>query len=159
MTNTFTLVAEPGSQNMYFTREFDAPAHRVFRAHIDPQLVPRWLGPRILEMVIDHFDARTGGSYRYRHINPENKEEYGFFGSFHEVVPDKRIVQTFEFAGMPGCPAIEMMTLEELDDGGRCLLRGTSTYLSVDGRDGMVNSEMESGMAEGYERLDEIVQT
>ncbi len=156
MTNALTLTVEPGSQTMYFSREFDAPAHRVFRAHVEPELVARWLGPLMFEMVVDHFDARTGGSYRYRHINPDNKEEYGFFGSFHEVTPNERIVQTFEFAGMPGHPAIETMTLEELE-GGRCRLLGTSTFITVEDLDSMVNSDMESGMVESYERLEETV--
>src|SRR5690606_32835044 len=85
-------------------REFDAPVDHVFRAHVDPDLLVQWLGPRRLEMKIDHYDCRTGGSYRYLHI--EGAEEYGFRGSFHEVRSPELIIQTFTFEGFPDSVAL-----------------------------------------------------
>lgn len=136
------------------TREFDAPAARVFRAHVEPELFAQWCGPRGLEMHIDHFDCRTGGSYRYVHTQGET--EYGFRGSFHEIRPGELIVQTFSFEGVPDGVALERMVFEDLP-GGRSRLTGTSLVDSFGGRDAFVASGMESGVIEGYEKLDELL--
>lgn len=136
------------------TREFDAPPAKVFRAHVDPGLLVRWLGPRGLEMRIDHYDCRTGGSYRY--IHSDGAEEYAFRGSFHEVRPDELIVQTFTFEGMPDAVALERLVLTDLG-GGRTRLTVTSLVDSFADRDAFVASGMEVGITEGYERLDEVL--
>ena len=135
-------------------REFDAPPEKVFRAHTDPDLLVRWLGPRNLTMTIDHYDCRTGGSYRY--IHSRDGEDYGFHGSFHEVRPNELIVQTFTFEGMPDGVALEKLALEDLGDG-RSRLTATSLVDSFAGRDAFVASGMETGVVEGYERLDEVL--
>ena len=136
------------------TREFDAPVEKVFRAHIDPDLISRWLGPRSLEMRIDHFDCRTGGSYRYLHIRGE--DQFGFHGSFHEVRPSELIVQTFTFEGDPDGVALERIMFTDLGDG-RTRLTSTSLVDSFAARDAFVASGMEVGIREGYERLDEVL--
>jgi uncharacterized protein YndB with AHSA1/START domain len=136
------------------TREFDAPPEKVFRAHVDPELLAQWLGPRSLTMRIDHYDCRTGGSYRYLHVRGE--EEYAFHGSFHEVRPNELIVQTFTFEGMPDGVALEKLVLEDLG-GGRTRLTATSLVDSFEDRDAFVASGMEVGIQEGYQRLDEIL--
>ena len=135
-------------------REFDAPPERVFQAHVDPDLLVQWLGPRDLEMEVEHFDCRTGGSYRY--VNREGDEEYWFFGSFHEVRPNELIVQTFTFEGMPDGVALERLELEDLGNG-RTRLTTMSLVDSFEGRDGFVASGMEVGIREGYEKLDELL--
>ena len=136
------------------TREFDAPPEKVFRAHTDPELVSRWLGPRRHEMLIDHYDCRTGGSYRYVHASDGN--EYGFHGSFHEVRPAQLIVQTFTYEGIPEGVALQRVVFEDLD-GGRTRLTTTSLVDSFAERDAFVASGMEGGVREGYERLDELL--
>lgn len=136
------------------TREFDAPRDKVFRAHTDPELLAQWLGPRDHEMKVDHYDCRTGGSYRYVHVSDGN--EYGFHGSFHEVRPSEVIVQTFTFEGMPDGVALERMVLEDLGNG-RTRLVATSLVDSFEDRDAFVASGMEQGVREGYERLDELL--
>jgi uncharacterized protein YndB with AHSA1/START domain len=93
------IAVDPDLPIIRLTREFDAPPAKVFRAHTDPELIVRWLGPHGYEMRIDHYDCRTGGSYRYLHL--ADGEEYAFHGSFHEVRPSALIVQTFTFEGMP----------------------------------------------------------
>ena len=139
---------------MRITREFDAPPAKVFRAHVDPDLVVRWLGPRGLEMRIDHFDCRTGGSYRY--IHSQGAEEYAFHGSFHEVRADELIVQTFTYRGHARRVALERIVLTDLGDG-RTRLTATSLVDSFADRDAFVASGMEVGITEGYERLDEVL--
>lgn len=136
------------------TREFDAPPEKVFRAHVDPALVAQWLGPRRLEMRIDHYHCRTGGSYRY--IHTADGQEFGFHGSFHEVRPSELIVQTFTYEGEPDGVALERMAFEDLGDG-RTRLVATSLVDSFAARDAFVASGMEVGVREGYERLDELL--
>jgi uncharacterized protein YndB with AHSA1/START domain len=136
------------------TREFDAAVEKVFRAHTDPDLISRWLGPRSLEMRIDHFDCRTGGSYRYLHSR--GADEFGFHGSFHEVRPSELIVQTFTFEGDPDGVALERIMFTDLGDG-RTRLTSTSLVDSFAARDAFVASGMEIGIREGYERLDEVL--
>jgi uncharacterized protein YndB with AHSA1/START domain len=135
-------------------REFDAPPAKVFRAHTDPELVVQWLGPRDLEMVVDHYDCRTGGSYRY--VQKRGDDEFGFHGTFHEVRPAELIVQTFTFEGMPNGVALEKLTFTDLGDG-RTRLVATSLVDSFADRDAFVASGMEYGVREGYERLDEVL--
>ena len=153
-TRETQIEADPRVPLIRITREFDAPRPKVFRAHTDPELVVQWLGPRGLEMKIDHYDCRTGGSYRYVHV--QGDEEYSFRGSFHEVRPSELIVQTFTFEGQPDGVALERLVLDELD-GGRCRLVGTSLCDSFEDRDAMLSSGMDVGIREGYERLDEVL--
>jgi uncharacterized protein YndB with AHSA1/START domain len=135
-------------------REFDAPVDKVFRAHTDPEILARWLGPRDIDMTVERFDCRTGGEYRFVHRRGD--EEYWFHGSFHEVRPDELIVQTFTFEGVPDGVALERMVLEDLGDG-RTRLTATSLVHSFEERDAFVSSGMEHGVREGYGKLDEIL--
>lgn len=152
--NETRIDVDPDVPLVRITREFDAPREKVFRAHTDPDLVVQWLGPRRHEMRIDHYDCRTGGSYRYLHVSDGN--EFGFHGSFHEVRPSELIVQTFTFEGYPDQVALERLVLEDLG-GGRTRLVATSLVGSFAERDGFVASGMETGVREGYERLDELL--
>lgn len=135
-------------------REFDAPPAKIFRAHVDPDLVVQWLGPRGLTTRIDQLDGRTGGAYRY--VQSDGTEEYGFFGSFHEVRPAELIVQTFTYEGVPESVLLERLEFEDLGDG-RTRLTSTALAESFETRDGFVASGMEVGVREGYERLDELL--
>ena len=153
-THETEIVADPDVPLVRITREFDAPPANVFRAHTDPELLVQWLGPRGLEMTIDHHDCRTGGSYRY--VHRQGGEEYGFHGCFHEVRSPELIVQTFTFEGFPDGVALEKLVLEDLGDG-RTRLTATSLVDSFEGRDAFLASGMETGVVEGYERLDELL--
>lgn len=136
------------------TREFDAPAAKVFRAHTDPELLAQWLGPRDLEMTIDYFDCRTGGAYRYLHRR--GQDEFGFHGSFHEVRPSEVIVQTFTFGGVPDGVSLDRSEFEALADG-RTRLTVTSLVGSFEERAAILASGMDHGVREGYEKLDEVL--
>ncbi len=125
------ITADPDVPLVRITREFDAPPEKVSRAHADPELVARWLGPRNTEVRIDHHDCRTGGSYRYLHLSDGN--EFGFHGCFHEVRPAELIVQTFTFEGVPDGVALERLVFEDLG-GGRTRLTSTSLVDSFEGQ-------------------------
>jgi uncharacterized protein YndB with AHSA1/START domain len=154
-TNPVTITAPEGLPYVETAREFEAPAALVYRAHEDPELFARWCGPHGLEMSIDVYDLRTGGRYRYVHRDADGNE-YAFRGVVHEAVPGARIVQTFEFEGAPGQVSLEAMTLEDLP-GGRSRITGRATFQSVEARDAILEHGMETGLREGFERLDALL--
>ena len=155
--NHTTITVEPGKQELFITREFDAPRALVYKAHIDPKLYVQWLGPRGYEMELETFEPRSGGRYRYIQKD-ENGNEFGFHGVFHEM-SEELMIQTFEFEGLPerGHVILDTMRLEDLP-GKRTRVTIQSVYQSVSDRDGMVQSGMERGVNEGYERLDEVLE-
>ena len=152
--NKVTVNAEPGKQELFITREFDAPRELVYKAHIDPKLYVQWLGPHGYEMILEIFEPVSGGKYRYIHKDKEGNE-YGFHGTFHDMSIDN-MIQTFEFEGYPGHVSLDCMTLEELP-GNRTKATIHSVFQSVSDRYGMIQNGMEKGVTEGYERLDDIL--
>jgi uncharacterized protein YndB with AHSA1/START domain len=156
--NKTIVTAEPGRQEVLITREFDAPRELVYQAHIDPQLYCQWLGPRGYEMTLETFEPYSGGRYRYIHKD-SNGNEFGFHGVFHEI-SEELMIQTFEFEGLPerGHVTLDTMKLESLP-GNRTRITIQSLFRSVEDRDGMVQAGMEVGVREGYERLDEVLET
>ncbi|HEY7051470.1 MAG TPA: SRPBCC family protein [Mycobacterium sp.] len=155
MTNALNLVAPVDTLAMDFTREFDAPAEAVFRAHADAELVKQWLGPHGYQMQIEQWDFRTGGGYRYLHTDPAGGR-YGFTGVYHRVRPDELIIQTFEYDGAPDAVNLQYMWFDDLG-ADRTRLRGRSICPSTQARDALLASDMESGMTQGYERLEAVL--
>jgi uncharacterized protein YndB with AHSA1/START domain len=147
------ITAEPGAPFIDVVRTFDAPRDLIYRAHVDPELVVQWMGPRAYEMVIDTWDVRDGGAWRYRHRDP-NGNEYGFHGVFHGPASPDVMVQTFEFDGAPGHVSLATVSMEDHDGGTRVVVH--SVYQSVEDRDAVIESGMSRGMTEGYQRLDEL---
>ena len=154
MTNPVIITAPEGVPFIDIEREFDAPVAAVFRAHKEPDLIKQWLGPNGYEMDIQRYDFTTGGGYRYVHRNPQG-QEFAFNGVFHVVRDNEFAIQTFEFEGYPDVVAIESLRFEDLGNG-RTRLVAHSVYPSLESRDGMVASNMEVGVTEGYERLDKV---
>ena len=157
--NTTNILAEPGKQEILITREFDAPQELVFKACTDPKLIPQWWGPRYLSTQVDKMDVRPGGQWRFINRDAEGKE-YAFHGVYHEILAPERIIDTFEFEGLPetGHVTLETMKLEALP-GGRTRLTTQSVFQSVADRDGMLQSGMEEGLNDSYERLTELLET
>lgn len=154
--NKTTITAEPGKQELFITREFDAPRELVFKAHTDPGLFVQWMGPRDLTTTLEAFEPVSGGKWRFIQKDKDGNE-FGFHGVFHEVSPE-RVIQTFEFDGLPesGHVVLETLRFEDLPNG-RTWLTSQSVYQSIADRDGMIQSGMEYGVNEGYERLDELL--
>jgi uncharacterized protein YndB with AHSA1/START domain len=136
------------------TREFEAPRDLVFRAYSDPDLLVQWMGPRKYKITLEAWEPRDGGTWRYIHSDDAGNS-WGFHGVFHgEQTPDG-MLQTFEFDGWPGHVSLEKLTFEERD--GKTVVRTHSVYQTVEARDGMIESGMEEGMNDGFERLDELL--
>jgi uncharacterized protein YndB with AHSA1/START domain len=157
--NKTVITAEPGRQELFVTREFEAPRELVFKAHTDPELYTRWVGPRDLTTSLETFEPVSGGRWRFIQKDKAGNE-FGFHGVNHDVTAPERLISTFEFEGLPesGHVILETTKFEELP-GGRTRVTTQSVYQSVEDRDGMIASGMERGVVEGHERLDEILES
>ena len=149
-------VTTPSDREIVMTRTFDAPRELVFKAFTDPELIAKWWGLRGTTTIVETMDVRPGGAWRYISRGP-NGEEYAFRGEYREVVAPEKIVQTFEFEPMPGHIVVDTAIFEERD--GKTYFTNTSVFDTKEERDGMLNSGMEGGAAESYDRLDELLAT
>jgi uncharacterized protein YndB with AHSA1/START domain len=150
------MVTTPSDREIVTTRVFDAPRELVFEAHSSCEHMSHWWGPRRYEISSCEMDFRPGGSWRIVHRGAEG-EIPAFRGAFKELVPPERIVWTFEWEGMPGHVSVDTLTLEE--HVGKTTVTGRSVFDTVEDRDGMLQSGMEEGAAETYDRLDEYLET
>jgi uncharacterized protein YndB with AHSA1/START domain len=150
------IVQPPDLPQVIVEREFAAPAQLVLRAHLEPELLLQWLGPREMTMTVECYETRHGGTWRYVHQGPDG-EAYAFRGVFHGEPSIAGIVQTFEYEGWPGRVQLDTITMHEHD--GMTLLRTVSTFQSVDDRDAMVASGMERGARDSGQRLDALLAT
>jgi uncharacterized protein YndB with AHSA1/START domain len=156
MTNTITeavIEADPKVPSIHITRDFAATPEQLFRAHTDPKLFAKWIGPDAQATRIDYWDARSGGSWRF--VSTSDGQEHGFHGCFHEVSKD-RLVQTFTYEGFPDGVALETLRFEDLGNG-HTRLHATSLTDSFEGRDAWLASGMEIGVNQGYAKLDEML--
>lgn len=153
-TTTSEITAEPGVPQLVITRDFAAPRELLFRAFTDPELLAQWLGPRRMSMTVERFEVRDGGRWRYIHRDPEGHEA-AFHGVFHGTPSPDGIVQTFEYEGAPGHVSLETITFEEHD--GKTRVRMNDIFQAVEDRDAALESGMETGVNEGFERLDELL--
>ncbi|GAA4383227.1 SRPBCC family protein [Tsukamurella soli] len=154
--NTYTravVAADPDIPAISITRDFAATPAQLVRAHTDPDLYRKWVGPDDLETTIDYWDARTGGSWRF--VQTRGGDTFGFHGCFHEV-SDTRLVQTFTWEGQPDGVSLDTLTFEDLGDG-RTRLHGRSLVDGFAVRDAILASGMERGMTEGYAKLDRLL--
>lgn len=149
-----TFTAEPGSHAATTTAVLAADAASIFRCYTERDLFVQWWGPADLTTRVERWEPTTGGSWRVVHIDPDGNE-YGFRGVFHDVGPD-RVVQTFEFEGMPGHVCLETHTFEPVDGGTRVTQH--SVFQSVEDRDGMAQSGMESHAPVAMAQLQEAAQ-
>jgi uncharacterized protein YndB with AHSA1/START domain len=142
----------PSDREVVLTRVFDAPRRLVWEAYTRPEHLKAWVGPRRLTMPVCEMDLRPGGAWRFVH-RESNGQEHAFRGEFREIVPPERLVRTFEYEGMPGHVSVETATFAEHD--GKTTVTVTARFDSVEDRDAMLGSGMETGAAEGWDRLAE----
>jgi uncharacterized protein YndB with AHSA1/START domain len=148
-------ITTPSDREIHIERIFDAPRDRVFAVYTDPELIPEWWGPRGTTTIVDQMDLRPGGSWRFIGRDDDGGGEHAFRGTYREITPPERIVQTFEWEGMPGHISVETAVFEDLGD--QTKVTTTSIFHTTEERDGMLNSGMEGGLNETYARLDELL--
>lgn len=146
-------ITTPSDREIHIERIFNAPRDRVWKALTDPALVAQWWG-RGNKLEIERMEFQRGGHWRFVEHGPEGK--HGFEGRYREVTPPERVVQTFEWDGMPGHVVVETMTLEDLGDG-RTKLVNVSLFHTTEERDGMLQSGMEQGLDQSYAALDKVL--
>ncbi len=134
-------------------RVFNAPRERVWRAMSEPALIAQWWG-RGNRVTVEKYDLRKGGHWRF--VEHTDHGSFGFEGRFAEVETGVRVVQTFEWDGMPGHVMLDDARLEDLGDG-RTKLVTLSTAMSVEDLQGMMASGMEDGMNASYAALDRVL--
>jgi len=145
------IITLPSDTEIRMTRVLDAPQDLVWATLTQPEHIKRWWGRgNPLDVTLDF---RPGGNYRY--VEHADGAEYAFRGEIREVVPHERVVQTFEFEGMPGHIAVETLTLEE--QAGRTTVTINSVFADQDDRDGMLHSGMEGGANQSYDALDSLL--
>jgi uncharacterized protein YndB with AHSA1/START domain len=149
-----TTVSTPSEREIVSERVFDAPRERVFAAYTNPELIPEWWGPRRMTTIVDQMDVKPGGTWRFIMQDPDG-EDTGFRGTYREVKPPERIVQTFEWEGMPGYIAVETASFEDL--GERTRVTTTSLFHTTEERDGMLASGMQRGLTETHDRMAELL--
>jgi uncharacterized protein YndB with AHSA1/START domain len=147
-------VSTPTDRTIRIERVFDAPRDRVFAVYTDPELIPEWWGPRSTTTVVERMDVEPGGGWRFL-VRDADGSETAFRGTYREISAPERIVQTFEWEGMPGHVSVETAEFQDLGD--RTKVVTTSTFHTPEERDGMLHSGMEKGMNETFERLDELL--
>ena len=146
-------ITKPSDRELRVERIFDAPRDEVWQAYTDPELVAQWWG-RGNKLVIERLEVERGGHWRF--VEHSDHGVHGFEGRFREVTPPERLVQTFEWDGMPGYVIINSTTFEDLGDR-RTRIVATSLFHTTEERDGMLNSGMEQGMNESYAALDRLL--
>jgi uncharacterized protein YndB with AHSA1/START domain len=149
------LTVEPqGDREIRAERIFSAPREKVYKAMTDPELIPQWWGRHKDTTTVEEMDVKVGG--RWRFVCESDDGTQGFSGTFRELDPPSRVVQTFEWDGMPGYISVDAAELEDLGDG-RTRVVTTSTFHFGAERDGMISSGMEIGMGETYDRLEALL--
>ncbi len=149
------FIVEPGKQELVVTRLFNATRERLFKAMTDPTLIAKWWGPRKYETIVDKMEVRAGGQWRFINRDAAAGVDHAFHGVYHSITAPERIVDTFEYEGVPGHVLLETHTLEAR--GAQTLLTTHVVYESVEDRDGMVAAGMQSGQEESLDRLEELV--
>jgi uncharacterized protein YndB with AHSA1/START domain len=154
--NRSLTVSTPSDREIVLKRDFDAPRELVFTALSKPEHLQHWWGQKGSTMAVCEMDFRPGGTWRFVERDV-NGADWGFRGEVREIDPPSRVVQTFEFEGMPGHISVETMVLDDLE--GKTRMTVTSVFDSKEDRDGMLQSGMEKGAAESYDRLEAYVAT
>ena len=164
MTIEKAQVTLPSEREVKVARSFKAPRNLVYRAYTEPQLVQRWLlGPPGWSMPICEMDVRTGGKYRWRWRNDQDGNEFGFSGTFREVVPGSRLVHTEAYdagtvgGGNPGPDAI--VTVSFTEEAGWTTVTSVIDFGSKEARDAAMATGMTDGMEQSYQLLDELLKT
>jgi uncharacterized protein YndB with AHSA1/START domain len=148
-------VIEPGKQELFITRVFDAQRELVYRVFTDPKLVAQWFGPRKYKTRVDKMEAWPGGLWRMVQRD-ESGNEHAFRGVHHDAVAPERIIATFEYEGVPGHVLLQTVTFEALGD--KTKMVEQLLYQSVADRDGMVGAGMQEGSDESMDQVAELLE-
>ncbi|MEA2273890.1 MAG: hypothetical protein QOI98_2598 [Solirubrobacteraceae bacterium] len=157
MNKQSATVTPQGDSDLLIERVFDAPAHLVWRAATEPDLIRRWWGANRAEVTHVEVDLRVGGKWRYVSKLPDGST-FAFYGEYRQIDPGRSVTQTETFEAFPDDPSLNTMTLEELGDG-RTQMRVLCRYNSPEGRAAVIASGMEAGMQDAYDLLEDAARS
>ena len=150
-------ITTPSDTEILITRQFDAPAALIFKALTTPELVKRWWGYETSEWLVCEVDLRVGGQWRF--VARDEGVEVGVHGTYLEIDAPHRLVAPEIYEGAPepapGEEAVNTLTLDEVD--GVTTLSLLCRYPSIEVRDMVLASGMESGLQVSYDRLEDLV--
>jgi uncharacterized protein YndB with AHSA1/START domain len=150
------IEAPAGEPVLFMTRTLNAPRELVWKALSEPQHVVGWWGPHGHKNRVLEFDFRVGGKWRIESTMPDGGVIV-FFGEYREIEKPEKVTQTFSFDQLPeGAHSVDTVVLE--DHGDKTVYRAISTMPDIASRDGMIASGMETGVRQGFERLDAMLE-
>ena len=142
--------AEENKQELVITREFDLPLELLFKAYIEPGIVAQWMGTKVLKL-----ESKKHGSYQFETTDVKGNK-YGFNGTIHDLVPNKKIIRTFEMENTPFPVQLEFLEFEKLTDS-TSKFNMHIVYKSVALRDQMLQLPFAQGLNMAHNRLQDIV--
>ncbi len=144
------IKAEDGKQELEITREFDLPLELLFKAYVDPEIIEQWMGTKVLKI-----ENKKHGCYQFETTDPRGNK-YGFNGTIHEFIPNRKITRTFEMENSPFAVQLEFLEFEKLtEDTSR--LKIHTVFKSVELRDQMLQLPFAQGINMAHNRLQSIV--
>jgi len=145
------IVEFPNDLDIVVTRQFDAPIGLVFDVFTEPEHVRKHLAPFGEQVTVCEIDLRVGGNYHYVFVTDEGIE-CSFRGSFVEVQPPTRTVETWIFDGWPGVEAVETMNLREAD--AVTTLTWTLAFRDQAGREHMSRTD---GLEANFDNVEDVL--
>ncbi|MBK9933739.1 MAG: SRPBCC domain-containing protein [Cytophagaceae bacterium] len=141
--------AEPGKQEIIVTRDFDLPVALVFKAYTEPEILAQWMGTKVAKLECQSF-----GSYRFETTDPMGNVHV-FSGAFHEIIPDKKIVRTFQMENTGFEVQIEYLDFEPVTDA-TSKLTMHMVFRSVEFRDKLMQMPFAFGLNMAHNRLEDF---
>ena len=148
------LVVEREKLQFTMSRDFDAPRELVWKACTDSTLIPNWWGPAYYTTVVEQNELAVGGAWRFIQTDAQGNRHV-FYGVYQEVRQPEKLAYTFEYEPYAGHVSVDAITFEELP-GGKTRLTAVTTFTTLEDLEGMLQSGMEEGAVEGWDRLEAL---
>ncbi len=148
--------AEEGKQELAITREFDLPLELLFKAHTEPALIEQWMSNPYATSKMLKYEGRKHGSFQMQSTDASGKVVFGANGVFHDIIPNKKIIRTFEMDNIPFGVQLEITEFEKLTDH-TSKITIHSIYESVALRDQQLKMPFAQGLSMAHDRLEQIV--
>lgn len=142
--------AEDGKQELSITREFELPLELLFRAYVEAEIVEQWMGTKVIKL-----ENKRHGSYEFETTDPKGNK-YGFSGTIHDVVPNQKIIRTFEMQNTPFGVQLEIYEFEKLTENSSKLTMHV-IYESIQQRDQVLQMPFKQGINMAHNRIQEIL--
>jgi uncharacterized protein YndB with AHSA1/START domain len=149
MEHKTKIKAEEGKQDILITREFELPVELLFKAYTETELVEQWMGTKVLKL-----ESKNHGSYQFE-TSSNGNVVFKANGTIHEVVPNQKIIRTFEMENMPVGIQLEFLEFEKLtEDTSKLTIQ--IIYKSAGHREQQLKLPFENGLNMAHNQLQEI---